>query len=229
MSTFRSTGIPEIEGLKEYIDSIAGKFCPFIRPSTRAQSMRTSVYELSGVGDRVELSMFYLGLLHTEILRRTRFQAPPRRAVLACENLIFRFDGEDQVDGESLFAWPHWLLKTRYTNVGVMFGKFWLGEEADSRLGQPIPAPPYHILSIRSAVIKRDPQFFHKAPGLLGDLLTSDDDGRDIMGLNELPVALPESEWTATMVQEASQSLLTSGFYETMKEQAAKELKPAHD
>jgi len=229
MTAFRSTDIPEIEGLREYIDSIAGKFCPFIRPSTRAQSMRTSIYELSGVEDQIEPSMFYLGLLHTEILRRVRFLTPPHRAVLACENLIFRFDGEDQVDGKALFAWPHWLLKTRYTNVGIMFGKFWLGEEADSRLGQPIPAPPYHLLSIRSAVIKRDPQFFRKAPGLLGDLLTSNDDGRDIIGRTELSMTQPEPDWTFTMVQEVSQSLLTSGFYETIKEQAAKELKPAHD
>lgn len=222
---FRSTTIPEITGLKEYIESIAGSFCPFIPASTRANAMRNSVYQLSGGYDQVEASIFYLGLIHTEMLRRTRQAVSPREAVLACENLIFRFEGEEEVDGKALFAWPHWVLKTEYTSVGVLFGKFWLGEIDTARSGRPIPPPPYHLLSIRSAVKKRDPQFFRKAPELLDDLLESNDDGRDILRFGALPIAQETPDWSHDTVLAAYHSLLASGMYEEVKSQKAAELK----
>ncbi len=218
--TFRSTELPEIDGLSEYVASIAGQFCPFIDPSTRARAMRNSVYELSGEEDQIEAAIFYLGLLHTEILRGTRFASLPRYAVLACENLIFRFENEREIDGKGLFAWPHWILKTTYTTVGILFGKFWLGEQEDSRKGEPIPPPPYHLLSIRSAVVRRDPQFFQKAPGLLGALLESDDNGQDVMGFHHLDVVRPSHGWLQPDVQDALAILIASGFYETIKEAA---------
>lgn len=121
----------------------------------------------------------------------------------------------------------NWRLMTdgiHYTEVGVLFGKFWLGEEEDSKAGIPIPPPPYHILSIRSAIIKRDPKFFQKAPGLLGDLLESDDDGRDVMEISQFLGRRPVCTWTSNDVRDALRVLQDSGMYETMKGKAKKEM-----
>ena len=122
--------------------------------------------------------MFCIGLLHTENLRRARAEVPLQQRALVCENIIFRFESEDSVDGAELFGWPHWLLKVRYTQAGVLFGKFWKSEEAMSRDSIPIPSPPYHMLSIRGSVKQRDPAFFTKAPELLDTLIAAEDSGQ---------------------------------------------------
>lgn len=189
MNIFRSQQVPKLLGLEEYISSIGDRFCPFLVPSM-ARSMTTySVYELDicDIGQVQEL-MFYIGLLHTEILRRVRFDVSAQHRPLACENVFFRFEGEDAVDGAALFGWPHWLLKIRYTQVGVMFGKFWKGEEAVSRDSVPIPPPPYHMLSLRSTVKRCDPAFFARAPELLESLIAAEDSGQrvfDDVGMDE--------------------------------------------
>ena len=221
--SFRANKVPDLYGLETYVESISAGFCPYIGPSTKSNAMRNTVYELDE-SEGLEASIFYLGFLHTEIMRDARFKDPSRVAVLSCDNLIFRFQSEETVDGRALFAWPHWLLKIHYTEVGVLFGKFWLGEQEESKAGVPIPPPPYHILSVRSAIIKRDPKFFQKAPGLLGDLLESDDDGRDVMGISRLPGLYPTSTWTLENVRNALQVLQDSGIYETMKDKAKKEM-----
>ncbi len=221
--SFRAHEVPDLNGLRNYIDNIASGFCPYITPSTKASAMHNTTYTLNDKED-LEASIFYMGLLHTEILRDSRFKNPPRVAVLSCDNLIFRFSNEAEIDGKALFAWPHWLLKVHYTEVGVLFGKFWLGEEENSRLGIPIPPPPYHVLSIRSAIVKRDPKFFQKAPDLLGDMLESDDDGRDIMEAVKLLPDRPSNDWQIDNVHHALCILQSSGVYETMKGEAQKKM-----
>ena len=157
MNVFRSSIVPQLSGFEGYIAEIGNRFCPFLEPSAMRDLTLYSTYELgSGSVEQIQALMFCIGLLHTEILRRARVEVPLQQRPLVCENILFRFASEDCVDGVELFGWPHWLLKVRYTQVGVLFGKFWKGEEAVSRKSVPIPPPPYHMLSIRGAVKPRD-------------------------------------------------------------------------
>jgi len=179
MNVFRSLIVPQLPGFEEYIAEIGNRFCPFLEPSAARGLTSYSVYELgSGSVEQVQAMMFCIGLLHTEIVRRGRMEVSLQQRPLVCENILFRFDDEDSVDGAELFGWPHWLLKVRYTQAAVLFGKFWKGEEAASREAAPIPPPPYHMLSIRGAVKPRDPAFFTKAPELLDTLIAAEDNGQ---------------------------------------------------
>jgi hypothetical protein len=76
---------------------------------------------------------------------------------------------------------PHWCLKTLYTRAGILFGKFWKGEQGTARDGRPIPEPPVHLLSIRSAVKPLDRRFFAKAPTLLPELEAANDTGQQLL------------------------------------------------
>jgi hypothetical protein len=135
---------------------------------------------------KLQEHIFYLGYLHTELLRAKRVESSSSiEKLLLCENLIFRFDAEDTVDGMAMMEWPHWALKLLYTKTGVLFGKFWKGEREVSRSGVPIPPPPYHLLSIRSGIKERDAAFFKKAQFLLEDFTAALDTGVSIV---------PESE-----------------------------------
>lgn len=219
---FRAEVVPGLSGYDAYISEISLGFCPFIIPSTNAGAMFTSVYSISEDCDQVEAAIFYLGLIHTEILRKRRFEADkPKMAALACENLVFRFESEDEVDGRQLFMMPHWLLKKTYTSVGVMFGKFWKYEEDVTREGaRPIPKPPYHLLSVRNSILSKDPGFFQKVPELSGELLNSHDHGLSVWspetGLHDIIVELGHfTEWDTL---ELYQMLSLSGTYERMKE-----------
>jgi hypothetical protein len=187
MNVFRSSIVPQLSGFEGYIAEIGNRFCPFLEPSAMRDLTLYSTYELgSGSVEQIQALMFCIGLLHTEILRRARVEVPLQQRPLVCENILFRFASEDCVDGVELFGWPHWLLKVRYTQVGVLFGKFWKGEEAVSRKSVPIPPPPYHMLSIRGAVKPRDPAFFTKAPELLDTLISAEDNGQFIFNDMEI-------------------------------------------
>ncbi|MFJ4691780.1 hypothetical protein [Streptomyces sp. NPDC088766] len=61
--------------------------------------------------------------------------------LLRCENIVLSGD----VPGtrhRDLPARPHWVLKNLYGPVGVMFGKFYAGEEQVTAAGHQIPAAP---------------------------------------------------------------------------------------
>jgi len=181
MNTFRSKVVPDLPGLRQYMEEMKRNFCPFLEPSETRSLTSHSVYELASTDTaKIQELMFCLGMLHTEILRRNRRSVPLQQRSLVCENIFFRFQSENIVDGEELFGWPHWLLKTRYTRVGVMFGKFWKGEKSLSRNSVLIPSPPYHMLSIRGSVKKFDPVFFTKAPELLDTLIAAEDTGENV-------------------------------------------------
>ena len=72
------------------------------------------------------------------------------------------------------------LLKTHYTQAGVLFGKFWKGEKDVSRTGIAIPSSPYHMLSIRSRVERKDEQFFTNVPERLNSLVDAEDSGQNV-------------------------------------------------
>ncbi|GAA1149226.1 hypothetical protein GCM10009577_85750 [Streptomyces javensis] len=55
-----------------------------------------------------------------------------------------------------LMAWPHWVLRNLYGPVGVMFGKFYAGEEEVTAAGHRVPAAPASFLPVRAAVRRRD-------------------------------------------------------------------------
>lgn len=222
MGTFRSVDVPQLPKLTEYLDAISAEFCPFLIPSVRRDLVTHTVYDLGEIGEeRVSEAIFYLGLFHTELVRRVRSGVAPQHRILVCDNLYFRFAGEDEVDGGKIFAWPHWLLKLRYTQVGVLFGKFWKGEEADSRKGVAVPPPPYHMLSVRSAVKPRDPAFFTKAPELLDTLTAAEDNGQEVFG-DEIG-AVPEATMPGFLA--GYQSLSATNLYQHLREEAQKELK----
>lgn len=97
-----------------------------------------------------------------------------------CDNLIFETPMISEGCAEKLLSWPHWLLKSLYTGVGIMFGKFWKGEHELNRDGIAIPRPPVTFMSFRSAVIRKDTRFFNKALELRPALEAADDDGRNV-------------------------------------------------
>ncbi|MEV5568008.1 hypothetical protein AB0L54_34920, partial [Streptomyces sp. NPDC052196] len=81
------------------------------------------------------------------------------------------------------------VLKNLYGPVGVMFGKFYAGEEEVTAAGHRTPAAPASFLPVRAAVRRRDPRFLSATPDLAAALAAADDDGRDV--LSHIP-----TEWT---------------------------------
>ncbi|GGY76330.1 hypothetical protein GCM10010327_02810 [Streptomyces nitrosporeus] len=76
--------------------------------------------------------------------------------------------------------WPHWVLKNLYGPVGLMFGKFYAGEEENTQAGKRIPVAPVSFLPVRAAIHRRDPQFLRATPGLAAALAVANDDGRNV-------------------------------------------------
>lgn len=179
---FRATDCKNLPELPEYCTALE-EFCPFIAPAQENKILYFSEYSL--LGDDItflQKQMFNIGLLHTEILRSGRAgQTTTQAKALFCENVLFHISDSVQIEGSNLFSWPHWFLKLLYTEVGVLFGKFWKGEQAKSRDGKDIPAPPYHLLSIRSAIKPIDGRFFTKAPELTLEYSLSSDEGKSII------------------------------------------------
>lgn len=193
MNVFRDHTAPGIDGFADYLSTISSSFCPFLEPAAAKTLVSYTVYDLNSedIGT-IQALLFCIGLLHTEMLRRTRCELTSRYRHLVCENIIIRFPGERAVDGSALFGWPHWLLKVRYTRAAVMFGKFWIGEAATSQRGVSIPPSPCHMLSIRGVVRRRDPIFFARAPELLDTLVSAEDDGQFVF--NDLGEDAPRIE-----------------------------------
>ncbi|MEI3613440.1 DUF6875 domain-containing protein [Pseudogracilibacillus sp. SO30301A] len=166
----------------QYVKEISKGFCPYIAPSTKKDAIYFYNYELeSNSIESINKDIFYISLMHTELFRNDRLSTNKSRALLLCRNIIFNI--KDQYldkKGRELLDIPHWLLKTHYTSKGIMFGKFWKGEEGKSRIGKEIPIPPKYFISIRSTIKSKDPFFFNKAPDLIDDLINSVDDGQQV-------------------------------------------------
>ena len=233
--TYRSTSVPGLPGLAAYMDAISAGFCPYLGPSLDRATTWNSVYTLDCTTiEEVEQMLFYLGVLHTEILRRSWKDAALSNRPFICENLFLRFLGEDDCDGGALFSWPHWILKTHYTQTGILFGKFWKGEEAQSRDDRPVPPPPYHMLSIRRTVKPRDPHFFLKAPELLPELADSVDDGRCVwpeVTNAAFLAAIANPATTGDEMIAQARSLMATGVYEGLVREAREKIqaqRPTH-
>lgn len=188
LKELRELNDPEFD---QYVKEISEGFCPYIAPSTKKDAIYFYKYELeSNSIESIKKDIFYISLMHTELLRSDRFATNKSRALLLCRNIIFNIkDKYLDKKGRELLDIPHWLLKTHYTSKGIMFGKFWKGEEGKSRFGKDIPIPPKYFISIRSAIKSKDPFFFNKAPDLIDDLINSVDDGQQIFeeleGINQ--------------------------------------------
>ncbi|WP_257138292.1 MULTISPECIES: DUF6875 domain-containing protein [Streptomyces] len=165
--------------------------CPYLSPSVERGSTTWTVYRAVGSAEAVEAELFHAGARAAEWLRPLIHRP---RGFLRCENVVLL--GEvPGIPHRALLAWPHWALKNLYGPVGIMFGKFYAGEEEDTRAGEPLPAAPVSYLSVRAAIRRRDPRFLRATPDLAAALSQADDDGRDVF--EQLPYDWQEIRtWT---------------------------------
>ena len=160
-----NTGIGEYD---RYLSSIEASFCPYIAPSRRRAQIFFSTYFLEVCSlPEVYTSIFLLGVVHAELLRRNREEESHSAALsLACQNIVLELPQEMDV-GRRVLDIPHWLLKHEYTSCNILFGKFWKGHAEPSRTGQPLPPCPCYLLSIRQAILPLDHRFFSKSKHLM--------------------------------------------------------------
>jgi hypothetical protein len=221
---FRSLNIDKLVGMQEYLQSIGETFCPFLLPAQKESLLLFSEYNLKSDATP-QARIFYAGLLHTELLRKMRArQSSVREHNLLCENLVLQLP-DALIPGKELFGWPHWLLKITYTKVGVLFGKFWIGERDTSKSGAEIPSTPYHFLSIRTAIKPVDNRFFSKAPQLTEEYVRSCDSGEnvlsDMLGLQPPPCILEAGNLDPISATEETfhrmiEEMCESNFYEEL-------------
>ncbi|MFD3415722.1 DUF6875 domain-containing protein [Streptomyces cyaneofuscatus] len=171
--TVRPTSI-DITG---YVERMTAH-CPYLSPSIERGLTTWTVYRTDGSTDAVEAELFHAGAQAAEWLRPL-IRRP--YGALRCENVVILGEVPD-VGHRDLLAWPHWALKNLYGPVGIMFGKFYAGEEGNTRVGRRIPLAPVSFLPVRAAIRRRDPQFLHATPDLAAALSVHDDDGRDVFG-----------------------------------------------
>ncbi|WP_241721075.1 hypothetical protein [Streptomyces lydicus] len=133
------------------------------------------MYEIVGAAGSAEAELFHAGVQAAEWIRPLTTR---RHGRLVCENIVLL--GGDTTAHRDLMAWPHWALKHLYGPVGLMFGKFWTGEERTDRRGRRIPSPPFSFLAVRCAVRRVDPRFLADTPDLALSLSTAVDDGREV-------------------------------------------------
>lgn len=108
--------------------------------------------------------------------RRSR---PSSDAVLLCDNLAIRWIGvQDASAHRRVLAWPHWMLKTTYTPLGYMIGKFGLHAQGVDRGGRWVAPVPLSFLSLRVAVQRKDPQFLRETPHIAEQLTAAHDQGQ---------------------------------------------------
>lgn len=178
---FRSKDITNIEVVDEYLLNISKNHCPFISPSVENKVMNFSIYSISNCSfDDIQKFIFYTGLIHTYAFRSDRSkQLKHKESLLFCENIIYNIDKE--VNGESLFSYPHWFLKLLFTEKSILFGKFWKGEAAKNKNDVEILIPPIHLLSIRSAIKPIDSRFFAFTPELNEFYINSEDDKQGVL------------------------------------------------
>lgn len=197
------------------------QFCPFLKPSMEKEHTYFSQYTLSGdTLYKLQEQMFCYCLAHTELLRYLRHSSA--QSLLLCENLLFEIDTDIKIDGKALFSWPHWCLKTLYTKAGILFGKFWEGEQDTAKNGEMLPVPPQHFMSIRSALKAQDMRFFTKAHNLKPNFEAAEDQGQNcfqILNVPNLPVPafaefdLQNPEQLNSAIQDWIQTLLNSQIY----------------
>ncbi|MEV6393769.1 DUF6875 domain-containing protein [Streptomyces sp. NPDC051907] len=170
-----STTKPQSIDITGYLRQMTD-YCPYLSPSVKQGLTTWTVYYADGSADAVEAEMFHAGVQAAEWLRPLIHRP---HGLLRCENIVILGEGPC-TRLHDLLAWPHWALKRLYGPVGIMFGKFYAGEEENTRVGERIPAAPVSFLPVRAAVRRRDPKFLHATPDLAAALAVADDDGHDV-------------------------------------------------
>ena len=188
---------PEYTVLKKYFHEIAKKFCPFMEPSSKKELLHFSHYVIEPRIMSQEY-VFYISLVHTELLRKQRRETGTGVVSLSCDNVIFSAQ-DGFIDGCSLVEWPHWILKLMYTDCGLAIGKFWEGQSQVSRFGEVIPQPPCNFLSLRCKMQNLDRRFFETKANFL---LPAHDDASDT-GQSVLSKIIPkEHEYIINMLND---------------------------
>ncbi len=168
-------------GFRGYVDTMTDH-CPFLRPSLQRGLTRWLRYETSAEAPQLpdlQREIFAAAIEHMELLRDQRRSRPSAEGVLLCDNLAVRWIGvQDATAHRRVLAWPHWMLKTIYTPLGYMVGKFALHAHGADRRGIRVPPVPLSFLSLRVAVQRKDPQFLHETPHLAEQLAAAHDHGQ---------------------------------------------------
>lgn len=168
-------------GFSSYVDTMTNH-CPFLRSSLQRGLTRWLLYETSaGIHQLPDLQrdIFAVAVNHMELLRRRRRSRPSADTVLLCDNLTIRWEGvQDATAHRHALAWPHWILKTMYTPLGYMIGKFSLHAHGADRRGSQVLPVPISFLSLRVAVQRMDPTFLHATPHIAAQLAAAHDKGQ---------------------------------------------------
>ncbi|REK88840.1 hypothetical protein DY245_19090 [Streptomyces inhibens] len=164
---------PQTVDITDYLRAMAAH-CPYLAPSASRGLTGWTVYEIAGNAQAAEAEVFHAGVQAAEWIRVLTTRP---HGALVCENIVLL--GGDSAAHRELMAWPPWALKHLYGPVGLMFGKFWAGEEHTDR-GRHIPVPPVSFLPVRCAVRPVDPRFLEDTPDLAHSLASAVDDGRDV-------------------------------------------------
>lgn len=169
-------------GFSGYVDAMTDH-CPFLRPSLQRSLTRWLLYETSAEAHQLpdlQREVFAAAVEHMELLRDQRRSRPSADGVLLCDNLAVQWIGvQDATAHRRALAWPHWMLKTIYTPLGYMVGKFSLHAQGADRRGIRVPPVPLSFLSFRVAVQRKDPQFLHETPHIAEQLAAAHDHGQD--------------------------------------------------
>jgi len=224
--------VPDAEGFSDYVAEVSSNFCPYIEPSaTKECTAYTVVHSNTRDKETAERIVFASGYALCELLRKKRsHHSSEQRAPILCENALFLFPHIQDALGKELLGWPHWVLKCRYTKLGVLFGKFWKNAQETAKDGRDLPVPPCHLISVRESVRARDPRFFEQAEWLRPALESSNDVGQnvfeDLSDLEDVNRVLKAfcGQPTRLSFERVHVTLLSSSFYARAKESAAREL-----
>ncbi|MCZ2526980.1 DUF6875 domain-containing protein [Streptomyces sp. HB2AG] len=169
------TTSPTTVDISDYVQQMTAH-CPYLAPSLRQGLTAWTVYRADGDAEAVQAELFHAGVRAAEWLRPL-LNRP--HGLLRCENIVL-LGSVPGARHREVMAWPHWALKNLYGPVGVMFGKFYEGEEEVTAAGARIPAAPASFLPVRAAVRNRDPHFLRATPDLAAALAAAEDDGRNV-------------------------------------------------
>ncbi|MEO7196545.1 MAG: hypothetical protein ABIZ05_17300 [Pseudonocardiaceae bacterium] len=168
-------------GFSAYVDAMTGH-CPFLRPSLQrglTRWLRYETYEQPHQLSDLQREIFAAAVEHMEVLRDQRRSRPSSDGVLLCDNLAVGWAGvQDATAHRHALVWPHWMLKTIYTPLGYMVGKFALHAQGADRRGTRVPPVPLSFLSLRVTVRRTDPQFLHETPHIAEQLAAAHDYGQ---------------------------------------------------
>lgn len=229
ITVFNDRKVPTVQGFDDYLKRVSENFCPYIEPSARKDNTTYTVISSQTKDDEVaERLVFLSGYVFAETLRQQRAK---KSSALLCENILFQFPQIEDSLGEKILGWPHWVLKTRYTKLGILFGKFWKKAVEESRDGRDLPIPPCHFISVRQSIPPKDPRFFERTDWLRKELESANDKGqnvfKDLKTFNGLfkQIDLFCDNPTSSKLEDIFYTSESGEFYAEVKKLAAEQLK----